>query len=135
MPSVEYFAGHFDGEGCLDMGRHSNGWRLRAAVKVCHLPVLEYYKATFGGTVRQRPGGAKNKMLWDWSLRNQPQLLSFLEAIEPFSLEKKPQILVAIQWLRARQAFPKYHVPRTFIDYGNQCAAELSRLKRFSPYP
>lgn len=133
MPGIEYFAGHFDGEGFLGMKRHNNGWRLVVSVKVCHLPVLEYYKATFGGMIRQRPDGAKNKMLWDWSLHNQPQLLSFLEAIEPFSLEKKPQILVAIQWLHARQAFPKYRVPRTFIEYGNQCAAELSRLKRLSP--
>jgi hypothetical protein len=132
MPSVEYFAGHFDGEGCLDMCRHNNGWRLRAAVKVCHLPVLDYYKATFGGIIRECSSGAKNKTLWDWSLHNQAQLLAFLEAIAPFSLEKKMQIVVGLEWLYARRTFSKYRVPQTFIEYGKQCATELSRLKRLA---
>jgi hypothetical protein len=132
MPSIEYFAGHFDGEGCLSMERHGNGWRLLASVKACHLPVLDFYKATFGGTVRQRAAGATHKMLWEWYTHNQSQLLNFLEAIGPFALEKKPQIHVALEWLRARKAFPKHRVPHSFIVYGNQCASFLMQLKRVS---
>lgn len=130
MPGIEYFAGHFDGEGCLYMHRQNNGWRLVATVSACHYPVLEYYKATFGGMLREVTRGAKNKTLWSWSLHNQQQLLAFLEAIEPFSLEKKPQIVVGIEWLRARQAFPKYRVSHAFIEYGNQCATQLTQLKQ-----
>ena len=130
MPSIEYFAGHFDGEGCLYMSRHNNGWRLKATVSACHLPVLEYYKATFGGVIRDVTRGAKNKTLWNWSLYSHPHLLAFLEAVEPFSLEKKAQIVVGIAWLRARQTFPKHRVPHAFIEYGNQCAAQLSWLKK-----
>ena len=130
MPNSEYFAGHFDGEGCLYMSRHNAGWRLKATVSACHKPVLEYYKTTFGGSIREVTRGAKNKTLWCWSLTNHAELLVFLQSIAPFSLEKKPQILIGCEWLLARKAFPRYRVPHTFIELGNQCAAELAQLKK-----
>jgi len=131
MPTIEYFAGHFDGEGCLRMKRHNNGWRLVASVAACYYPVLDAYKAAFGGMIRPARSGSK-KPIGEWSLHNQPQLLAFLEALAPYSLEKKPQLLIGIQWLHERGKYSTYRVPYDFILYGNCCASELSRLKRIS---
>lgn len=131
MLSAEYFAGHFDGEGCLTMCRHNKGWRLEAKVSVSFPRVLDAYKSQFGGLVYQVPETV-NKTMWKWKLHHQSQLLTFLETIEPFSLEKRPQFIIGIEWVRLRQTFPKNRVPHEFIIYSNRCASQLHELKMVS---
>lgn len=131
MLSAEYFAGHFDGEGCVTMYRKQGGWCLEAKVSIAFPPVLDAYKAQLGGYIYTVPK-AGNKSMWKWKLHHQGQLLFFLQTIEPFSLKKKPQSLLGIEWLLKRQTFPKNRVPHDFVLFSNTCASQLQQMKRIS---
>ena len=133
MPNAEYFAGHFDGEGYLTMYRKQGGWCLEAKVDVSYPLVLDAYKAQFGGYV-YASARTVNKNMWKWKLHHQAQLLLFLQTIEPFSLEKRPQLLLGIEWLQRRQTFPQNRVPYDFVLYSNLCASQLQEMKKIS-YP
>lgn len=134
LPAIEYFAGHFDGEGCLTMSRHNKGWRLEAKVSVSHFPVLEAYRTHWGGFVYPVVK-TKNKRMWRWTLNQQAQLHTFLTSIDPFIMEKRPQFIIGLEWLERRALLPRYRVPASFIEYGAICAKELSRLKHVSYEP
>lgn len=132
IPPDAYFSGHFDGEGCVRMMPHCGQWRLYVAVSHCHEPTLGFYVRRFGGSVR-RHTPAKNKTMWRWEINNHALLATFIETVLPFSLEKRPQLVVAQEWIQRRLLIPRQPVPPEFREYGRQCAAELSRLKRELP--
>jgi len=129
-----YFAGNFDGEGCIYMKPHNAGWRLVASVSACHYPVLEYYQFTFKGYTRLKPA-AKNKTMWEWSIHKQSDLKLFLDSILPYSIEKADQIQLGTDWLHLRSKYPRNKVPKELIEYGKKVSDQLKALKKISYSP
>lgn len=102
-PSVQYFAGHFDGEGYISMQRRKQGIipRIVIGVKCTYRPILDMYAERFGGFVHFSHPGV-NKTLYSWHVKNFCEMLSFLQAVEPFLLEKQEQARCAINYLQQR---------------------------------
>jgi hypothetical protein len=112
-PGLEYFAGYFDGEGCITMRsvRSANSYRLTIQATTGCLPVLTAIKSRFGGRVKANAWIDKrpiktNRQLYLWNLNGIQECHDFLQAIQPFSIEKRPQIDVALTWLKHRLTFP-----------------------------
>ncbi|MHC5939268.1 hypothetical protein [Nostoc sp.] len=125
-----YFAGHFDGEGCLRMEKHHKIWRLRISVRGAHKPVIEAYKEKFGGSIMPRPDASTNKLLWDWYMVHQGNCLIFINSVLPFSMEKKEQLAIAKEWLNLRMAGNLRHPSQDLRDFGESCSIKMSELKK-----
>lgn len=125
-----YFAGHFDGEGCIRMSQHHKGWRMTASVKVSHKATILQYQERFVGAVRARPDANTNKLLWEWYLITHSGLLEFIDYITPFSQEKLEQLELAKRWLEQRKLESLRHPSDSFRLFGEECAIKLSSLKK-----
>lgn len=146
LPADAYFAGHFDGEGTLVMLEYKTKNarpHFRVSVTSTHLPTLLLYKARFGGGVgpkktyydlARRPKYDHYKIQHIWQLGQTVRCLTFLEAIHPFAIEKKPQIEVAISWLRYRLTLTKGDRSGEARSFAIEVMNELKRLKRVE-YP
>ena len=131
-PSIDYFAGYFDGEGCVLMRARMNGrdYRLEATIKSGCLPILELFHEQFGGSLVKLSRWT-NKPLYEWRLGNLRECSLFFHSIHPFTIEKRPQIAAAIEWLEYRLALP-VRGPRAAIDpsVGHRIDALIRELKR-----
>lgn len=124
-----YFAGHFDGEGCIRLTKHHRGYRPWVAVTNSHQPIIDLYRERFGGSIREKPKASTNKLLSEWYLVTHDKCLYFVDAVLPFSMEKKPQLLVLKKWLEERK-LEKRVITQEFIDYSFNSASKLAELKK-----
>src|SRR3990167_2007741 len=92
--SLEYLAGFFDGEGCVNISKNH---QLTVTAAQNDTEVLEILKAHFGGsvTVVNRCG---RWTLWGEAMK--PMLLAIL----PFLIVKKAQVQVAIAFIDTHRA-------------------------------
>jgi hypothetical protein len=106
IEDLNYFAGLFDGEGCVRIEIHKlknpkrqNQMRdhLEVVIGNTYLPVLEECKALFGGHVKK--GGKSNKQCWHWKVSSL-SAARFIREILPYSRIKKDQIEVALEYVR-----------------------------------
>ena len=101
VPSTEYLADHFDGEGCITL---STKGALELNMSHTYLPVLEQYQRRFGGSIcrqNNRPEG--NKPIWRWKLVSQ-QAARALETLRPFLQEKAVQAWLGLEFMAQRTA-------------------------------
>lgn len=104
LPSNAYFAGHFDGEGCVMMNYVRKNTRpvLRLSVSGAHLPTLKLYQRRFGGSISKKPHPTHVKPQWQWHVSTVRVCLYFLRAIQPYAIEKREQINAALGFLNLR---------------------------------
>lgn len=115
MPSLEYFAGFFDADGCVNATaqesyRVSN---IRVTVANIHRGVLEHFRDEFDGNIyhqRTHIGG------WFKWVANGHGALKFLRAIEPYSIVKRDQIIVALQFPMSRVGVATANPEATWND-------------------
>ena len=91
--SDEYFAGLFDGEGCVYV-QTCGQFSLRAAVRMMTREPLDALRVRYGGGIyaETRKDG-KTIFLWTVNAQN---AIHFLGAIQPFVLNKRRQVEVAL---------------------------------------
>jgi hypothetical protein len=89
-----YLAGHFDGEGCVQFANKGKVFSPRLHVNTCFLDVLNLYQKYFNGSIGKTNTGT-NKQMYRWCTNSFKETLLFCETIIPFSLEKKPQLVLA----------------------------------------
>ena len=98
-----YLAGYFDGEGCILIchnnrkGKNS-GHRLEMQITSTDLAPLSLIKAIYGGHIynrKRRPGW---KISWEYHLCGQ-RTRKFIEDILPYSIIKKVQLLLGLDYL------------------------------------
>jgi hypothetical protein len=132
-PSLEYFAGFFDGEGYILMARRTTGThRLRIGISCTHLPILEHYERNFGGAVYKTNVGT-NKQMHRWLLSRISDCLQFLQQVQPFLIEKREQTDLGIQWLEYRQQFIMRGVLATYdMNFADDLAQKIKALKHVS---
>ena len=95
---IAYFAGYFDGEGCVNFNRHS----LRVSISSCCPRSINRLDEAFGGrssdgSYRDRPNARDYSR---WVLHGE-KALRFLHLIFPYSVEKRPQIKLALTYYDA----------------------------------
>jgi len=100
--NTAYAAGIFDGEGCVYVvGGDGQVWThgLRVKVAMCDPEPIKYLYDNYGGTIRNympRDGRGK-RVVFIWNTATHDSL-AFLEAIEPYVLGKRTQLLIALEF-------------------------------------
>lgn len=116
-PSDEYFAGHFDGEGCIGLywnkgapdmryrsGKRPGCWVRRVSVSACYRPILDEYADRFGGTVRRmRAASGNRRTKWEWAVQSMDEIEEILEALEPSLHEKREQAQLMLAAIREEE--------------------------------
>jgi hypothetical protein len=128
LEKVIYFAGHFDGEGCIAMRDSGKSYKIFVTITAAYLPVLELYKNFFGGNICKSTG--TNKPLWKWMLHGYKANLFFLETLYPYLLEKNLQAEVALDFIKIRILASHGHPTQDIRELGHQCYLKLKELKR-----
>lgn len=138
--SIEYLAGFFDGEGCINIYARNNGrqFRIRLMLANTHVGVLREIQAHFGGSIMspQMPKSEKHKPRYQlvWRGNNAVELL---REMEPFSIVKIDEIrLILCEFVpqmgtRTRSGKGGGHFyPESVIDIRRDIKVRLSALKR-----
>lgn len=102
---LAYYAGLFDGEGCIHIARINTAKRNLSYQLVCRvsmysLSTLEGFKLHFGGSIyceKNHPTSNKYGLLWSWSIFSNGAK-DFLNQIKPYSQIKKTQLELALQF-------------------------------------
>mgnify|MGYP001571827042 CR=1 FL=1 len=102
---LAYYAGLFDGEGCIHIARiHTQKRRLTyqlvCRVSMYSLSVLQGLRSRFGGSIyyeKKHPTSNKYGLLWSWSLFSRGAG-AFLNEVEPYLKIKKTQAKLALQF-------------------------------------
>lgn len=97
--TIEYLAGFFDGEGTIAAMR--NGWKVSVGVCNTYKPVLEIFKARFGGkidTVKSLNGNhfKSNKVRYHWRIQTKHGMTFCLKTLLPYLQEKQERALVGL---------------------------------------
>jgi len=104
--SLEYVAGLFDGEGCVNIvkskrkGYKNYYFQVWVAVYNSYKPVLEKLEKQFGGfVIPQQKHKDKSHHLtkWRWGLSGK-ETIEFLKQILPYTVIKTEQIKLAIEF-------------------------------------
>lgn len=100
---LSYLAGLFDGEGCVTISRHEpNGkttsknvrYVMHVAVAMQGLPLLEKFHKAFGGSIYFN----RQRKVHVWNVTSNTARY-FLTKIKNFSILKRPQIEIALDYL------------------------------------
>jgi hypothetical protein len=135
IPDIKaaYFAGHFDGDGCVGLYKHShsNTYTPVVAVRIAHKPVLDEYAKYFGRKVLDGyKAGLGDLKMWRWTLNGLADCLYFLKTLEPYLIEKKEQVVLTIEWLEWRLRKPsKMRYTQDSIEYSERLAQRIKSLK------
>lgn len=130
-----YFAGHFDGEGCVSFQRDARGMFPGLTIRVGNVykPTILEYQEHFGGTVniRMPSMGRKGRLQWAWHLGAQSDVLRFINCVLPYSKEKKAQLELAKEYLMERINGSKYYGGPALRAKLPELVQRMSDLKKF----
>jgi hypothetical protein len=92
-----YFAGLFDGEGCISVAMlKDRSCRIAIRITMTDRPTIQWLKKTFGGYISPLKARPRCKAAYEWRLLNQ-QARSVLSATVPFLKLKKEKALKFIE--------------------------------------
>lgn len=151
-----YAAGLFDGEGYVRLAtykhkdetrRKQTRYQLFGGINMCDPRPLKLLHQEFGGSFyigRAYNAKANHRTLFGWIVSSK-KMYAFLKRIAPYSVVKRDEILLAIQYQEfMREAFKRQisatKMGRTaeveeIMAYKRHIASELTRLKhiKFNP--
>lgn len=128
MTEVElaYFAGFFDGEGCVGIKKPCRRKQLHtpyATVSQVRPEVLLRIKASFGGNIYFAKKCGKNG-IWCWQTSGIKNTIPFLRALEPYLVVKKAEAQVVIDAFMVNVNARKAGTPVAITD-----GREAARLR------
>ena len=96
---LAYYAGFFDGEGCIMINKRPNsGHRLDVRISNTNKHILLGYISLFGGGLyKQKRRKDTHKDKWQWCLSTKASVL-FLKTLYPYLRLKKAEALLAIEY-------------------------------------
>lgn len=136
-----YFAGLFDGEGCIQISRSlvkrglkNPVYQIRAEIGMIHREVLDEISAFYGpGSVYGPYMGKKSLSPWfRWSIGGRRVEL-VLRRFLPFSRIKRAEIEVALAFQEHVRTTPhggRHQVTEASLRYREECRLKLQALKR-----
>lgn len=107
-----YFAGLFDGEGCIVITKKripsgKEYFYLQATLDITYKPVLHRLQFCYGGAIYDNPERAAKHPEWSeiykWAV-NSKECYEFLKCIQPYSTVKRKEIEAAIEFFEAMAA-------------------------------
>ena len=115
--NAEYFAGLFDGEGCVGIrpmatSNCSRGMTYQMYVKVgmTHRAVIELLHRTFGGSIGLKSEKRLGRQdVWTWCVVGS-KATSFLNSIKPYSIVKKSAIENALTFQARVDSYKAYRL-------------------------
>lgn len=112
---LAYFAGYFDGEGCIRLNRNT------ATLEITNTfpNTLMMFQERFGGSIRKRRELKTSRTLWHYELYGRNVWWALLK-LTPHLREKQQQAKVLLQWFNVTQGSKQ----------DLELRAELKRLKR-----
>ena len=96
-----YITGFYDAEGGIGIYA---GYALQAYITQAYLPVLNWINGIFPGVVKIHSpegfdkNGGHHKDSWRW-IQISDNAIPFLEFVNKYSIEKRPQIDIALKYL------------------------------------
>lgn len=93
-----YLGGFFDGEGCVVVG---NNGAVQVRIINTNKDILNMYKVYGAGSVAERKQKV-NKQQYVWSVYGEAAE-KFLGIIANYTIDKRPQILVALNWISEKR--------------------------------
>lgn len=123
----EYFAGFFDGEGCVDIAKSRRGreYQLRVTISNTILGPLSLINHLYGGSIYEHtPKKETHKKLYQWSAVA-IDAYTFLCDIAPYCMVKKDQIELALDFY-ALLITQGYHGPHKMLT-----DSEISAREKF----
>ena len=102
LPSLEWIAGFFDGEGCVNTQKPYKDCKsrlLRVSIAQCDRSPLEELKILFGGSIschKRAIEGSNHRDCFTWKVSAQ-KAEDFLTAIRPYVRVKRLQVEAALQ--------------------------------------
>ena len=144
-----YYAGLFDGEGCVmiakrkipDTGRPS--YQVRAAIAMVDIAPLERLKHIYGIGSLYSAGRTKLAVMkaWQWVVASRVAC-EFFKQILPYSITKREEMLLAIHFqdyiTKNRYTHRKVFTnqPESVSQYKEECYLKMKALKtRFPHHP
>ena len=109
--TIQYIAGFFDGEGCVNIYQMKKGvkkdrigYELSASVHNTNVKIIDILKNQFGGYVNKRVRNNNRwKTAYDWKLSSS-KAYEFLKQIEPHLILKKEQARIAIEFQNLKKS-------------------------------
>jgi len=103
IPSLEYIAGLFDGEGCIMLSqfRGNSYIQLRVNVNLTNETIPTILHECFGGSLMIVPPKGNNKQQWMWRAIGK-YAGEFLRLIYPYLIIKKEQAELGIKFQNNR---------------------------------
>lgn len=104
-----YYAGYFDGEGCIRIQvNKNNSLTMPQHILFCSISsnnkdICESYKLSFGGSVIEAHYKKAGKTFWQWHIASN-KAKSFLHTLEPFLKQKRHEALIAVSFQQNRGA-------------------------------
>lgn len=106
MLSHQYIAGLFDGEGCIHCskqwikGKYEKYPRVNMQISIANTnkKVLVYLQAFYNFGSLKIHKGSGCKQCWSWRITGRFNMLKFLNSIYDYSIIKKDEIDMAIQF-------------------------------------
>ena len=92
-PSTEYFAGFFDGEGCISSS-HKRHAAPKVSVGQVDREILHAFRGRWGGIVHEGKEG-KKRPVSRWGLSG-PSLIPLLKDLLPYLRQKRTQAILAL---------------------------------------
>jgi hypothetical protein len=128
-----YLSGHFDGEGCIRFGvksKERSMHRLSVSVSSANKKSLEMYCKYFNGKVVPKKHFT-NKPMFLWTIVNTEDMYNFILSVNPFSIEKKEQLELGLEYIEKRKYLGKTRtLSSDFIEYVNRLSLKMKELKR-----
>jgi hypothetical protein len=130
---LSYFAGFFDGEGCILMSKRKEG-TLRIMIEVANTcaPILKRFQNHFGGKFYHCPSAEVRIPLYKWRLNAIDDCLSCLRQLSPLLIDKQAQAEIAIKWLERRAEIPSRwrNGNNKFAERSLELDADIATVKR-----
>lgn len=95
MINLQYAAGFFDGEGCVYISPEG---RPQVSITQKKADILKAFKEKFGGRVVSHDG--EKERCSRWQILSKDEVITFLEAILPYSVVKHDEIKLGIKAAR-----------------------------------
>ncbi len=139
MKETAWFGGFFDGEGCVQIkptnGSDCENYRCGANVSQRNEQPLREFKNRWGGVLNKWKNKKYNTYSWGWQINGQ-ESLKFFKDIYPYTIVKKSEIALAIEFLELgehRKGVPSEILTRRREIY--QCHRDIKdEQKRYGKY-
>ncbi|KKM15745.1 hypothetical protein LCGC14_1692950 [marine sediment metagenome] len=146
-PSIEYFAGLFDGEGCICIARAKQGWKnsrskspayeLKVFIRMSDVRPIQIFKERFDGNISFQEYKPVNHRPTHCFYCSHTKAERVVKELLPYLIVKKEQAEVALefqQYMRdsncKKVGFARKPVPKYILEKRHQYYLTLKNLKR-----